>query len=278
MLESDTGIAIPAEGAPAVGGVQPVSAGNDAPSGTDAPRLPGWIGQLTLDQQAEIKARVTADPKAVDELPKGLTELYSGYSQLKAQSVGALKVPAMDAPKEAWDQFYKGLGRPESAEGYTFDKPQIPNGMRYNEANEKWFRGLAYAAGLNNTQAKAVFENWNKQQLTEFQKLTEARQNQRATDKVQAETSLKQLYGDKYPDKMENMRQAMVALMPEGQNGKLFKKIQANGLDNDPDFLKLWITIGEKIGPPKMVVPRGDGSGREQERWSSLGTGLKGRE
>ena len=271
MLEPNTEAVAPVEGAPAVGGIQP-SAGNDAPSGTDTLKLPGWIGQLTADQQAEIKARVAVDPKAVDELPKGLTELYSGYSQLKAQTVGAIKIPATDAPKEAWDQFYKGLGRPESAEGYTLTQPQIPDGMRYDEAQEKWFRGLAYAAGLNDAQAKAIFENWNKVQAENFQKFTESRKAQRVTQKVQAEATLKQLYGDKYPDKMENMRQAMAALMPEGQNGKLFKKIQAQGLDNDPDFLRLWISIGEKIGPPKMVVPLGDGKGQDTgSNWNFRG-------
>ena len=255
MVVEDTG-ANPVDAAPVVDGAQPASVGNEAVS-VEPPKLPGWTGQLTAEQQAEIKARVAADPKAVDELPKGLTELYSGYSQLKAQSVGAIKVPAQDAPKEAWDQFYKGLGRPESAEGYTFEKPSLPSGMRYDEAQEKWFRGLAHAVGLNTTQAKGIFEEWNKYQIGNVAKAQEGRKAaaKAATDALKAE------WGDKFADNWEGVRQSYLQFIPEGQNGKLFKKIQAYGLDNDPDFLKMFRNIWTKIGPPKMVIPRGDGGG-----------------
>ena len=275
MLEPDTGgSASVVDPVPAVGGVQPQSAGNEPGSGTEPPKLPGWIGQLTAEQQAEIKARVAADPKAVDELPKGLTELYSHFSQLKAQSVGTVKMPAQDAPKEAWDQFYKELGRPDSAEAYALQKPQVPAGMRYSEEQEKWFRGVVHALGLTQAQAAGIYAEWNKQQEAEFQKQSQTRLAQRQAEKNAAETELKQRYKDAYLDKMESMRQAYLALMPGGATGKLFKKVQALGLDNDPDFLQMWINIGEKIGPPRMVVPSSQGSGTES-RPQPVFSGLK---
>jgi hypothetical protein len=263
--------AVAQEGAPVVDGIQPTSAGNEAPSGTDTPKLPGWTGQLTVEQQAEIKARVAADPKAIDELPKGLTELYSSFSQLKAQAVGALKVPAADAPKEAWDQFYKGLGRPESAEGYTLEKPQVPAGMRYDEAQEKWFRGLVHALGLNQTQAKGVYDEWNKREVATFQKVIEARKSQAKA----AIDSLKQEWGNKYEENWAKMQLAYSQFIPGGNQGQLFKKIQAHGLDNDPDFLKMLKSIGDKIGPPRTVVPKEvPGSSAESGGWS-IGASLK---
>jgi hypothetical protein len=276
MLEPDDGQTAVAEGAPAVGGVQPQSAGNDAPAGTEPPRLPGWTGQLTAEQKAQLESRVAADPAALEKLPKGLTELYAKFSELEAQTVGAIKVPPKDAPKEAWDQFYKGLGRPDSAEAYALEKPQIPAGMRYNEAQEKWFRGMAHAIGLNQAQAQGLFDEFNRQQTAEFQKIMESRQAQRKAERDNAETVLKQRYKDAYLDKMEGMRQAYMALMPGGQNGNLFKKVQALGLDNDPDFLQMWINIAEKIGPPRMVVPSTEGGGSASDRPKPVFKGLEG--
>jgi hypothetical protein len=265
MVVEDAGAsALAQDASPAVGGPQPASAGNEGASGTEPPKLPGWTGQLTAEQQAEIKARITADPKAIDELPKGLTELYSGWSQFKAQAVGALRVPAQDAPKEAWDQFYKGLGRPESAEGYTLEKPQIPAGLRYDEGQEKWFRGLAYAAGLNQAQAKGIFDSWNKMQMDASQKSIEARKAaaKSATD------SLKTEWGDKYEENWGRVREAYAQFIPGGNQGQLFKKISAWGLDNDPDFLKMLKAIGDKIGPPRFVAPKGDrGSSSSESKW-----------
>ena len=246
------------EPAPAVGGAQEAQA---AGSGTDAPKFPGWTGQLTKEQLADIQDRVAKDPKELETLPKGLSELYASYASLKASTVGALKRPAQDAPKEAWDQFYKELGRPESAEGYTLEKPQIPSGMRYDEGQEKWFRGVAHSLGLTQDQAKSFFDEYNKAQVAGVQRVIAAK---KAASEA-ALNALKQEWKDSFPDKWEGIRQAYTQFIPEGQNGALFKKIQAYGLDNDPDFLRMFKNIYDKIGPPRMVVSSGEGSGTDSK-------------
>ena len=259
MLESALGGDAPVatDPAPAVGGAPEAQA---AGSGTETPKFPGWTGQLKPEQLADIQARVAKDPKALEKLPKGLSELYASFAALDAQSSSALKRPAKDAPKEAWDQFYKELGRPESAEGYTLEKPQIPSGMRYDEQTEKWFRGVAHNLGLTQEQAKGFFEEYNKIQVEGVQRAVAAK-------KAAAEAALnalKQEWKETFPDKWEGIKQAYTQFIPEGANGALFKKIQAYGLDNDPDFLKMFKNIYDKIGPPKFVVSSGQGSGSDQ--------------
>ena len=262
MLDSALGEAgaapVAKDPAPAVGGAQEAQA---AGSGTELPKLPGWTGQLTKEQMAVITDRVAKDPKALEELPKGLSELYASYDSLKASTVGALKRPAKDAPKEAWDQFFQGLGRPESAEAYTLEKPQIPSGMRYDETAEKWFRGIAHSLGLTQDQAQGFFAEFNKTQVANFQASINAK-------KAAAESALgtlRQKWGDKFADNWEGLKQAYAQFMPEGSSGALFKKIQAQGLDNDPDFLQMFYNIYTKIGPPKIVTPSGEGSGSEDK-------------
>ena len=277
MLEGDAGAPVqeaPAAVDPALAvGDPPSGQGKDAGSSTATPKLPGWTGQLTKEQLADIQDRSSKDPKALEELPKGLSELYQSYTSLKAQAVGALKRPAQDAPKEAWDQFYKELGRPESAEGYTLEKPEVPSGMRYDEDSEKWFRSVAYDLGLTNEQARSFYDNWNKTQTARVQKANQARQ-QAATE---AMNSLKAEYKDKFPDVWEGIRQAYTQFIPEGQNGALFKKIHTYGLDNDPDFLRMFHNIYKKIGPPKMVVPSGQGGGSGEKGGFNFNVGGIGR-
>jgi len=275
MLESSGGIVqeapVVVDPAPAVGGAEKAQ---EAGSGTDTQRLPGWTGQLTKEQMAVITERVAKDPKALSELPKGLSELYASYDSLKASSVGALKRPAPDAPKDEWDQFYNGLGRPESAEGYALEKPQIPSGMRYDESTEKWFRGVAHSMGLTQEQAKGFFDEYNKVQVENVQRAISAR---KAASEA-ALTALKQEWKESFPDKWEGIRQAYIQFMPEGANGTLFKKIQAYGLDNDPDFLRMFKNIYDKIGPPRTIVPSGQGSGTDSKGGFSFSlNGVPGR-
>ena len=260
MLESALGGDAPVatDPAPAVGGAPEAQA---AGSGTETPKFPGWTGQLKPEQLADIQARVAKDPKALEKLPKGLSELYASFAALDAQSSSALKRPAKDAPKEAWDQFYKELGRPESAEAYTLEKPKDTGGLRYDDAAEKWFRGIAHSLGLTQDQAKGFFDEWNKTQAASYQAVITAR-------KAAAESALgalKQKWGDKFADNWAGLQQAYAQFMPEGSSGTLFKKIQAHGLDNDPDFLQMFYNIYTKIGPPKIVTPSGEGGGSEDK-------------
>ena len=250
---------VAADPVPAVGGASPEGEGTG--SGTSTPKFPGWTGQLAKEQLADIQARVAKDPQELEKLPKGLSELYAAYASLQASSVGALKRPAKDSPKEAWDQFFKELGRPESPEAYTLEKPNIPSGMRYDDTAEKWFRGVSHGLGLTQEQAKGFFDEWNKVQAASVQKAQEAK---KATAEA-ALNSLKAEWKDKFADNWEGLRQAYIQFIPDGQSGALFKKIQAYGLDNDPDFLKMFKSIYDKIGPPKMVVSSGEGSGTERK-------------
>jgi hypothetical protein len=229
--------------------------GEAADQSTATPKFPGWTGQLAKDQLADIQARVAKDPKALETLPKGLSELYAAYASLSESSKGALTRPPQDAPKEVWDQFYKELGRPESAEGYTLEKPEIPSGMRYDDEMEKWFRGVALAHNLSNDAAKGIFAEWNKAQAEVHARAFAARQKE-AGDTMTA----------------------YLQFVPGGEKGRLFQKIQAQKLDNDPDFLKMFLNIYTKIGPAKTVVPTEAGGGTEKSGGFQFGAGLKARE
>lgn len=276
MIEGEAGTlqeapVIAQEAAPVVDGPKE---GEVAAESTATPKFPGWTGQLAKDQLADIQARVAKDPKALETLPKGLSELYAAYASLQESSKGALKKPAPDAPKEAWDQFLKELGRPESPEGYTLQKPEIPSGMRYDETAEKWFRGVSHALGLTQDQAQGFFDKWNATQAASYKAAMDARKAAAA----EAQNALKVKWKDEFPDKWEGMKQAFVQFVPDGEKGRLYQKIQAHGLDNDPDFVQMFYNIYEKMGPAKIVVPSGEGGGAEKKGGFSFGANLAARE
>jgi hypothetical protein len=74
---------------------------------------------------------------------------------------GSLQVPKADADQETWDKFYTKLGRPETAEGYTFNAPkEMPENMPYDGDAATWLKGVAHKLGLSASQAAGLHDDY----------------------------------------------------------------------------------------------------------------------
>ncbi len=69
-----------------------------------------------------------------------------------------------DGDTSGMDELYNKLGRPETAEGYEVKRPDMPEGMKYDEALETSFLTAAHKIGLNSSQANALMA-WNQEQV-----------------------------------------------------------------------------------------------------------------
>ena len=81
--------------------------------------------------------------------------LAKGY--VHAQSlVGADKIPVPGkwATDDDWNHVYTKLGKPDTADGYSFETPE---GAEVDPDMLEWFKGTAHKAGLNPGQAQNLF-------------------------------------------------------------------------------------------------------------------------
>lgn len=249
-IEPDTAGATK-ETPPVVDGQQAQAPANAGDSGVQTPAYPGYVGQFNKAEQEDFKRQIAANPELVKKLPPNIAELYRSWAAHDATLANALIIPQKDAPKDSWDQFYTKLGRPESADKYALEKPQLPSGMTYSEGQEKWLRGLSYALGLTQFQAKALWDESNKAQIAAAETIAKARTAQAAA----VMEKLKTTWGDKFTENWDHMG----AAWKQFGNPQLLEKLKAYGMDNDPDMLEFFVKLYQKIGPPKFQTPSGEG-------------------
>ena len=204
------------------------------PAAEIQPELKAWGAQLSKELK-ENKDAVKALAKFED-----ISSLASSYIELEKKLGSMHTLPGEKATKEELDAFYKKLGKPDAADKY---------GFKQEWDAEKRFAQAAYEANLSDAQAKSLY--------TFFHKIGEDQQAQLAEAvKKQAEetdAALKKEFGNKVSEKMEQYTKGLKAFGSDS----IFSQLEQTGLAYHPDFVKMFIKIGEALGESRTVL--GDG-------------------
>jgi hypothetical protein len=246
----------------------------------------GTTPQTAPQQQAAQPASVTPSqgqpaPSTRIELPEDLrgheglkkyldaegkidpVVLAKGY--LGAQSLlgkDRIVIPK-DGDQQSWDEVYAKLGRPETPDKYEFKRPEMPEGMQYDEEGEKFLRTFAHQNGWNQKQAAAAYDTLYKRQ----QEQIGAWQKDLATKRDEGMRELNREMGPQYEG---FVRAADVAIAEFGSDG-LKAKLTAAGLQHDPDILRAFGKVGQKmLGETKLRGPAQSTEQSKQELASQL--------
>lgn len=143
-------------------GNQPGSQGGD-PAAAAGEVKPIVINAEMLGEYKDDVVFKSFDGKPIGELLK---------SHKNAQSlIGGEKIvlPAgkLDTP-ENWAHVFKKLGLPQDAEGYEFDRPELPAGMQHNEGFEKTIKSACHYLGILPWQAKGLSQVFNKVSIDQY--------------------------------------------------------------------------------------------------------------
>lgn len=84
---------------------------------------------------------------------EGLAKSYVNIRKMQPQDM--LARPKTD---EDWGKLYDELGRPESADTYEVQRPEMPESVPYDEDSEKFFRALAHENGLSQKQFSNIYD------------------------------------------------------------------------------------------------------------------------
>jgi hypothetical protein len=147
---------------------------------------------------------------------------------------GSVRVPKDDAGQEEWDKFYGKLGRPESADGYTFPLPD-PAAGEWNktviDAAKKGFHGL----GLSPRQAQgilAMYADMERQGLKERGSATASRISELKTE-----------WGAAFPNNLALAKSATRQLFGE----RFITMLNRTGLGDDPDLIRGMVKAGRTL-------------------------------
>jgi len=221
-------------------------------------------------------------PTWIEQLPevmRGDQSLYgyqtigdfvTAHKTFAAEREGSIKVPGENATDAERAAFMTALGRPETADQYSFGKPEgLPEGLVYTPEAEQMFKGYFHELGLSDKQATAL---WWKYHEVAGQGFTAQQQADRdATDKA-VETLKTEWPGDAFKVNTELAHRAFMKTFekPEQQTeAKTFletAKVGGIPLGDHPMFLRVFAHFGKIISDDSANAGRnGGGQGGSDE-------------
>lgn len=211
----------------------------------------GGSGGGGTDFQSLIPTEFKGHPSL--EPIKDINGLVKSYISAQ-EMVGKNKVvvPGENAKPEEWNEFFGKLGRPDAPDKYGLKKPdKLPEGFDIQEDFLKNLGGMFHEAGLTARQANTLFSKYIDTAVNEY--TTAAKEaNLRANEKI---AELKREWGAAYDANIDKAKRAVRAFLDD--NG--IKWLEQNGLNNDPQMMRVFANIGEKLGEPP--ADKGDGGG-----------------
>lgn len=184
---------------------------------------------------------------------KDTAGIVKSYLDMETQSGGKVKIPNEESTPEERSAFYNKLGRPGQPQDYEVDKPDMPEGMDYDEKFEMTMRGIAHESGVTKDQFKALVKAYNDYQMEIFSDGADDLQlfqDMKGLIKTEEETKTElqtKWLGDDYAKNMEISRRALRELVP-GELGEQFVDlINKSKLGNNPIMIQAFKEIGSKM-------------------------------
>jgi hypothetical protein len=234
---------------------------NPAPNPSIITQEPGseWRTSLPEDIRGE-KSFESFKGKDVNEV---FPQLAKSFLETK-KMVGSRVHVGADAKPEELEKFkdiiLTKFGRPETPEKYELKRPQLPEGMKYNDGREKEFLKAAHSAGYTKAQAQVAIDFYNAGQEQMYKDALVA--NSKATEALKAE------WGESYPKNYELAKRAFSQI--KGMAPGLEAKLVAMNMDNDPDVVKAFSFIGQMMAEHSLIEGEGLGTMSIEEAQTKL--------
>lgn len=187
---------------------------------------------------------------------KDPSNLAKSYVELeKKMSTKVLKIPDDKSTPEEKTEFYKKMGRPDTADKYELKKPQLPAGMNYDIEFEKSMKEIAHTEGLSQKQLSVLADKFNEYQVTTFSKMAEA--NRKLND--ERWTNLKVMWGENgTKENIELAKRCFDKFAPE----ELKKIMTRDDVIHDPLLVEMYSTVWRQTIEDTIVrggnVPEGE--------------------
>lgn len=170
--------------------------------------------------------------------------------------VGAntIKLPGENASDDDRANFYKQLGRPDSADGYKATVAPANEALFSKEIQGKMFETF-HKAGLSAAQGQAIVDGYMGLMNSDYEAMTTANQTRDAG----FVTELKNEWGTNFEG---NLKTAQLAAREfGGVNGELIAVLNEAGLGSNPQVLKFLHQVGTKL-IDDSAIGGGEGASR----------------
>jgi hypothetical protein len=224
---------------------------NDTPTQAEPASSSVAEAEASADWKASLPEDLRADPALRDI--KDVTGLAK--SMIHAQKLVGMDrdkivtVPGEDADEGTREEFYRKIGRPETAKDYALpvENVQLPEGVQRNEEMEAWYKDTAHKFGLSAKQAAGLYQEY----MTFAGQSLEAGnvQLEQMRDKVEGE--LKKEWGAAYETRMKQA----VAPLKQFADEDFVEFLNTTGLGSHPSMIKFMHKVSTQLGEDSVSDP-----------------------
>ena len=143
------------------------------------------------------------------------------------------------------ERYHSKLGRPDTPDNYEFERPEIPEGMNYDEHMEGEFLKKAHGLGLNSKQVGDLYNWYNGQSKEMFVQ----HQVQHENSIQKAEIELRADWGRQYDEKISSIQR----LVDQYATNEEKQYLETSGFGNDPNVAKMMDRIAKDHGEAKHL-------------------------
>ena len=191
----------------------PVSADTGNASFTVSNATPTSNPQVGLADIVPQEYQGKAYLEKIKDIPSLFKSFDHAQEMIGKQPVG---VPGENASQDEWNNFYKALGRPDSANGYDIKLPEkMPDGIEASDELMSSFKEFAHELGLTPKQAQALVEFDIKRQGETAGNLNTSREEQLKKMDEEFESLTSKIFGERADEAIENSRKLLSRYAPK---------------------------------------------------------------
>lgn len=217
--------------------------------------IPGW--NLSLPVKWQGHEFVKGHEKSGDFV-ESAWKTKQELDALKAKTEKAIFQPAENASSEEMTAYRKAMGIPEKQEDYKLDRPQLPEGMPYDETIESWFKEEAYRGNIPLTAAQSLYSSYMKKMVESYGAIMK----QRKEHNDAALSAVKQSWGNEMNPNHEFALQGQKKLIELAPDASIRETLAKFTPESSPVFY--WVL--SLIGKAARNTPFAQGQGAGQTK------------
>jgi|TARA_R110000824_G_scaffold113679_1_gene263523 hypothetical protein len=180
----------------------------------------------------------------------GLAKAFLDTKGLVGEMSGRVTIPGNDAGADDWNTFYTKIGRPEKAEDYEINLPDLP-GQTWSEDAISDFKTNMHKLGMTPTQIQGNLD-WY---MGGFQKEVENSAAAMAEASGESIKTLRKEWGGEYDSNMGKVDNALKVYFGE-EEAEVIRRLSAG----QPGLMKSLADIGSSISEDRIPNRTGNGS------------------
>jgi|SRR5215467_501760 len=192
---------------------------------------------------------------------KDVPDLARKYTEMVKYQGRSFSIPADDKPEE-WGKVWDRLGRPKDAISYEFKRPELPEGLTYNEPLENAARTKFHELGLTQKQAQGIYD-W-------FMQADGAARDTYANRYEQGQADLRAEWGSRAEANFTLAQKGLFLLVDGNKEHPLVKWLDSSGEAFNPILMKFFHEYAVSVGEDRLNGLEEQGAPMSEEEVANI--------